>query len=85
MTVIDSICRLEIKQNSVIKGNGILLERAFENIIRNGLRFTPENSLVEVSLDKIGNNAVIYISDHGPGIPESDIENIFNIAPSVIS
>ncbi len=69
--------RLEIKQNSVIKGNGILLERAFENIIRNGLRFTPENSLVEVSLDKIGNNAVIYISDHGPGIPESDIENIF--------
>ena len=69
--------RLDIKKDAVIKGNTVLIERAFENIIRNGLRFTPENTLVEVSLDVIGSNAVIKIVDHGPGIPESDIKKIF--------
>ena len=69
--------RLNIKKDAVIKGNVVLIERAFENIIRNGLRFTPENTLVEVSLDVIDNKAVIKIADHGPGIPESDINKIF--------
>ena len=69
--------RLNIKKDSVIKGNLILIERAFENIIRNGLRFTPENTLVEVTLDQIGDKAVIQVVDHGPGIPESDIKKIF--------
>lgn len=69
--------RLDIRKDSVIKGNLILIERAFENIIRNGLRFTPENTLVEVTLDQIGDKAVIQVVDHGPGIPESDIKKIF--------
>lgn len=69
--------RLDIKKDAVIKGNTVLIERAFENIIRNGLRFTPENTLVEVSLDVVGSNAVIQVADHGPGIPESDIKKIF--------
>ncbi len=69
--------RLNIKKDAVIKGNVVLIERAFENIIRNGLRFTPENTLVEVSLDIIGGNAVIQVADHGPGIPEEDIKKIF--------
>lgn len=69
--------RLDIKNNAVIKGNVVLIERAFENIIRNGLRFTPENTVVEVSLDVIDSKAVIKIADHGPGIPEDDIKKIF--------
>ena len=69
--------RLEIKQECSIKGNPTLLERAFENIIRNGLRFTPENTVVEVSLEKIDNKAVIKISDKGPGVPEDQLKKIF--------
>lgn len=69
--------RLEIKDNCMIKGNSALIERAFENIIRNGLRFTPENSVVEVSLEKITNKAVIKIGDSGPGIPENQLEKVF--------
>ena len=70
--------RLEIKQECSIKGNSVLLERAFENIIRNGLRFTPENSIVEVSLEKIDNKAIINISDQGPGVPDNQINKIFD-------
>ena len=69
--------KLEIKQECSINGNSILIERAFENIIRNGLRFTPENTMVEVSLEKINNEAVVKVLDHGPGVPEDQIERIF--------
>ena len=54
-----------------------MIERAFENIIRNGLRFTKENSVVEVSLEKENNKAIIKIADHGPGVPEDQIDKIF--------
>lgn len=69
--------RLEIKQDSIIKGNPALIERAFENIIRNGLRFTPENTVVEVRLEKIDNKAIIKIADQGSGVPEDQVEKIF--------
>ena len=68
---------LNIKEDIVIKGNSALIERAFENIIRNALRFTPDNSVVEVSLEKIDGNAVVKIADHGPGVPEEEINKIF--------
>lgn len=69
--------RLEIKQKAVVKGNSDLLERAFENIIRNALRFTPENSVVEVSLDKSADKAVVVIADQGPGVPEEEMTKVF--------
>ena len=69
--------KLNIKQNSIIKGNVDLIERAVENVVRNGLRFTPENTVVEVTLDRIENNAVITVEDFGPGVSEKEIEKIF--------
>ncbi len=68
---------LEIKNNITIKGNSALIERAFENVIRNALRYTPENSVVNVSLEKIDNKAVVKIADQGPGVPEDEIDKIF--------
>ncbi|MBQ3643785.1 MAG: HAMP domain-containing protein [Candidatus Riflebacteria bacterium] len=68
---------LEIKNNVTIKGNSALIERAFENVIRNALRYTPEKSVVDVSLEKIENKAVVKIADRGPGVPEDEIDKIF--------
>lgn len=69
--------KLIIKQNSHIKGISEILERAIENIIRNGLKYTPENSSVEVILDKCDGKPTIWIADHGPGVPQEEIEKIF--------
>ena len=52
------------------------LSSGIENIIRNAIRFTPEDSVVEVSLcqedreGREGSSAVIRIRDYGPGVPE---------------
>jgi len=64
-----------------VSANPALLHSAFENIIRNAIRYTQVNSQVEVSLDVIDNNqdtAEIKVQDHGPGIPEDMLKHVFD-------
>jgi two-component system sensor histidine kinase CpxA len=63
-----------------ITGNNELIHSAIENIIRNAVRYTNDNTTVEISLDHIAsptNTAIITIRDHGPGIPDDQLSNIF--------
>ncbi|MEP4891280.1 MAG: histidine kinase sensor domain-containing protein [Aliiglaciecola sp.] len=53
------------------------LGQAIENIIRNGLRHTPEESTVQVSLSKTDFGFELAISDQGPGVPEELLTDIF--------
>ena len=53
------------------------LTSGVENIIRNGIRFTPEETAVEVTLNREHNSAVIHIRDYGPGVPEDALTDLF--------
>lgn len=58
---------------------GELLYRAVENVIRNAAKFTAPGSTVEV---QAGRNAAtdrfdIVVADSGPGVPEAELEAIF--------
>lgn len=61
-------------------GEERLLHRAIENIIRNALHYSPANKLVEVTLmaDKLANLIYIDVYDEGPGVPEEQLQTIFN-------
>lgn len=62
----------------LVTGNHELLRRALENVVRNALHYTAAGTTVEVSLEQqLDNHAVIRVSDHGPGVPESMLEAIF--------
>lgn len=50
------------------------LKRAFTNIIENALKYGDE---AEVKLQVVNDQLHIKIKDRGPGIPESELENIF--------
>jgi len=67
--------------NCSISGVEELLRSAIENVVRNGLRYTPEGSAVEIALRRqngAGHNfAVISVRDHGLGVPEESLEKIF--------
>jgi two-component system sensor histidine kinase CpxA len=64
-----------------VKGNGELLRRALENVVRNAVRYTNEGTCVEISLQRIQENAaqyaVITVRDHGPGVPEGALTKLF--------
>lgn len=57
-----------------------LIYRAIENIIRNAIRFSPINKMVTVSLstNQTATELLIEINDEGPGVPEEQLETIFN-------
>lgn len=54
---------------------------AIENVVRNAIRHTKENSEVEITIRKHGSPpkgaAVVGVRDHGPGVADSDLQKIF--------
>jgi two-component system sensor histidine kinase CpxA len=64
-----------------VVGRRELIYRAVENVVRNAIRFTEEGTAVEIRTASVQDGsrrtASIQVSDHGPGIPEQEIESIF--------
>jgi two-component system, OmpR family, sensor histidine kinase CpxA len=64
-----------------VQGNPELIYRAIENIVRNAIRYTREESVVELNLsceERAGARMVtLEVGDAGPGLPEKELKNIF--------
>jgi two-component system sensor histidine kinase CpxA len=60
-----------------VHGSREMLGRAIENVIRNGLRYTSAGDCVEINVSHFDGRANITIRDHGPGVPEQHLEQIF--------
>jgi len=65
----------------LVSGRPETLRRAVENVLRNAVRFTGEGTTVELSLARLDDGgralAQIVVKDHGPGVPESALSDIF--------
>ena len=69
----------EIAEGVSIKGNDYLLERAIRNLIDNAYKYGNENGRVLVKLFLTSENmAECRVIDDGPGIPQEEIEHIFD-------
>jgi two-component system sensor histidine kinase CpxA len=55
----------------------ILMQRAFDNVLRNAIRFSPEGGTLTLSLQKQGQDIVFQLRDQGPGVDEAQLEEIF--------
>lgn len=73
--------RLVASDPCLITGVRDLMRSAVENVIRNAVRYTADATEVEVSLkcDKTdeATYATITVRDHGKGVPEESIKDIF--------
>ena len=61
----------------IVHGSGILIERAFDNLIANAIKFSPAQAKVDVSVTRDGHNAIVNVRDHGPGVPEDELPLLF--------
>ena len=64
---------------ATVNGDPNLLRSAIENVVRNAVRFTSPGSCVEMRVLNFAEppRAVIRIRDHGPGVPQEELGNIF--------
>ena len=60
-----------------LRGSPALVRSALDNVLRNAVRHTAEETAVEVSIDRGEEGTEIMIRDHGPGVPEEQLETLF--------
>jgi signal transduction histidine kinase len=60
--------------DTTVHGDRDLLFEAIANLVDNAVKFTPQGGRVELSLLRNGNEAVVRVSDTGPGIPADESE-----------
>src|SRR2546428_7477346 len=70
-----------IAEEPVVMGVPILLHSAIENVVRNAARYTAEGTGVQVRLEHgespSGPEAVIRVTDSGPGVPAEALDKLF--------
>ena len=72
---------LTAEQDYWVQGNPELLHSAVENVVRNAVRYTNLGTSVDVGIDRVDTNGAplvrLVVRDHGPGVPDVDLVNIF--------
>jgi signal transduction histidine kinase len=58
-------------------GDSELLRRAVANVLRNAIRYSPSHAAVDVTLVETADTSIIEIRDHGPGVSEELLSQIF--------
>jgi two-component system sensor histidine kinase CpxA len=60
-----------------VMGDREALRSAFENVLRNAVRYSPANSQLQVRAERRATSIEVVIEDQGPGVPEKDLQLIF--------
>ena len=72
--------RLELTEELLMTSiDAQLIIQVIINIMNNAIKYTPEGSLIILSMEKQEKNVLIKISDNGPGIPDSAKEHLFEM------
>ncbi len=72
-------CRIEMRGHlaGVVNGDRELLRRAVENVLRNAIRYSPEQAAIECDLKEEDGAAIIAVRDYGLGVPAEMLAQIF--------
>jgi len=61
----------------VVRGDPTKLHDALRNLIENAVNYSPEAGLVDLSARVEGTRVMVSVGDEGPGLPESDLNRVF--------
>ncbi len=67
-------CSVDVREKIILSCRPVALKRALRNLIENGIRY---GDAVSIQAEKHENDAVIRITDQGPGIPEDRLSDVF--------
>ncbi|MBX3710916.1 MAG: two-component system sensor histidine kinase CreC [Lysobacter sp.] len=60
-----------------VSGDGFLLRQSIVNLLENAADFAPAGSTVDVRLTREGDDALVEVRDHGPGVPDYALDRVF--------
>ena len=56
-----------------------LIMQVIMNIVDNAIKYTPEDSHIDISAKKLGDRIYVNIADDGQGIPDDRKEKVFDL------
>ncbi len=60
-----------------VRGDAVQLGEVLQNLIDNALQYTPPGGRIDVTAYSNGHEVIFTVADTGIGIPEADLERIF--------
>jgi two-component system sensor histidine kinase QseC len=66
-----------VGQGATIQGDEFSLGILLQNLISNASKYSPQGSLIRVTLNTSKNQVIIQVEDSGPGIEESEYQRVF--------
>jgi two-component system, OmpR family, sensor kinase len=67
----------ELIEPIATRGEPVMIATMIRNLLDNAVRFTPRGGRVDIGVYREGSEALVQIEDTGPGIPNGDIDRIF--------
>lgn len=68
---------IHVPESLVITGDADKLARVFNNILKNAIAYSYENSVIDISAGLQGEDVIITFVNHGDPIPSQKIDTIF--------
>ena len=68
---------LRVVGEATVLGDPHQLRQVLANLLRNALVHTPAGTAIDVSLERSGDQVVLTVRDHGPGLPTGDADALF--------
>lgn len=65
------------EEKLVVRADNDMLKTVVRNFMSNAIKFSPEGSVIEITAERENNFAKINIRDHGVGIAQERIEELF--------
>ena len=69
---------LNMKDKGEMTGDRSKLSQIIYNLMENAVKYTQENGVIRVILERNGKTVRLTVSDNGPGIPKADLSHIFD-------
>lgn len=71
-------CKVILPDEAVmLKADTIQLTQVIFNLTLNAIYFSPQDGLITISLEQENKSIILKISDEGPGVPDENVDKIF--------
>jgi signal transduction histidine kinase len=70
--------KINVTETVFVEADEQFLSIIFSNLVENAIKYSPENTPIEIKCKQENNKTTITVSDNGAGIPDKEKSNVFN-------
>jgi signal transduction histidine kinase len=68
---------VDVEPNLVVMADPQSIDGILRNLIQNAIKYTPDGTPIDIAARSVGERVEFVVRDHGAGIPDEDLESVF--------